>query len=74
MGALLAVGDIRRAHTRLEAAGLQVSNVRDGRRSETEVFMVRAGSVGVPTLVIAQTSAAGERAVRGSQAGSRPIA
>jgi hypothetical protein len=67
-------GAVRCAHTCLEAAGLEVSNVRDGRWSGTEVFTVGAGSVGVPTLVIAQTSAAGEHAVRGSHAGSTAIA
>lgn len=46
------VPDIRAARERLAAAGLNVSDVRTGRRRGTEVFTVRDAPGGVPTLVI----------------------
>jgi catechol 2,3-dioxygenase-like lactoylglutathione lyase family enzyme len=61
------VGDIRQAHARLEAAGIEVSNVRRGRRRGSEVVTVRCPMLGVPTLLIASDSQAG-----GHSAQARP--
>jgi hypothetical protein len=36
----------------MATAGLDVSEVRTGRRPGTRVFTVRSGALGVPTLVI----------------------
>ena len=44
--------DIARANARLKAAGIDVSEVRDGRRPGSQVFTVRSHTAGVPTLVI----------------------
>jgi catechol 2,3-dioxygenase-like lactoylglutathione lyase family enzyme len=44
--------DIAKAHARLEAAGLDVSEPRDGRRPGSQVFTVKDHTEGVPTLVI----------------------
>jgi catechol 2,3-dioxygenase-like lactoylglutathione lyase family enzyme len=44
--------DIDGARARLAAAGLDVSEVRDGRKPGTRVFTVRDGHCGVPTLVL----------------------
>ena len=44
--------DIEAAHARLCAAGLDVSEVRAGRRPGTRVFTVRTQTLGVPTLVV----------------------
>ena len=46
------VADIDAAQARLAAAGLDVSEIRTGRRPGTRVFTVRTGALGVPTLVI----------------------
>lgn len=46
------VGDIDGAHDRLQKLGLNVSDVRQGRRAGTRVFTVRDGTLGVPTLFI----------------------
>ena len=46
------VADLDAAHARLAASGLDVSEIRTGRRPGTRVFTVHAGSLGVPTLVI----------------------
>jgi catechol 2,3-dioxygenase-like lactoylglutathione lyase family enzyme len=46
------VTDVGRANARLEAAGLDVDPPRDGRRPGTQVFTVKSGTAGVPTLVI----------------------
>jgi len=42
------------ARARLAAAGLEVSEVRQGVKPGTRVFSVRAGTAGVPTLMIEQ--------------------
>ncbi len=47
--------DIDGARARLAAAGLDVSEVRDGRKPGTRVFTVRDGHCGVPTLVLKPT-------------------
>lgn len=40
------------AQARLKAAGLDVSDVRQGRKPGTRVFTVRSGTCGVPTLMV----------------------
>jgi len=51
------VSDIAKAHARLRAAGVEVSDIRTGRRPHTQVFTARSHTAGVPTLVIGATSA-----------------
>jgi catechol 2,3-dioxygenase-like lactoylglutathione lyase family enzyme len=51
------VADIDAAQARLGSSGLDVSEIRTGRRPGTRVFTVRAGALGVPTLVIQPASA-----------------
>ncbi len=46
------VPDLGRTHARLEAAGFDVSEVREGRKPGTRVCTVRAETCGVPTLLI----------------------
>jgi catechol 2,3-dioxygenase-like lactoylglutathione lyase family enzyme len=46
------VPDVARANARLKAAGLDVTEPRDGRRPGSQVFSVRNRTEGVPTLVI----------------------
>ena len=46
------VGDAEAARARLDAAGLDVSEVRAGRKPGTRVFTVRDKTCGVPTLVL----------------------
>lgn len=46
------VADIDAAQKRMAGAGLDVSEVRTGRRPGTRVFTVRSGALRVPTLVI----------------------
>ena len=46
------VPDTAKAHARLTAAGIDVTDVRDGRRPGSQVFTVRSHTEGVPTLVI----------------------
>lgn len=51
------VADIDAAQARLVAAGLDVSEIRTGRRPGTRVFTARSGALGVPTLVIQPAAA-----------------
>ena len=44
--------DIAKTHARLKAAGVDVSEMRDGRRPGSQVFTVRSHTANVPTLVI----------------------
>ena len=44
--------DIAKANARLKAAGIDVSEPRDGRRPGSQVFTVKDHTEGVPTLVI----------------------
>jgi catechol 2,3-dioxygenase-like lactoylglutathione lyase family enzyme len=44
--------DIERAHARLVTGGVEVSEIREGRRPGTRVFTVKGRTAGVPTLVI----------------------
>jgi catechol 2,3-dioxygenase-like lactoylglutathione lyase family enzyme len=46
------VPDVAAAHARMKAAGVELSEVRDGRRPGTQVFTVQSHTVNVPTLVI----------------------
>jgi catechol 2,3-dioxygenase-like lactoylglutathione lyase family enzyme len=46
------VGEIEAAHARLAKLGFSLSEVRAGNKPGTRVFTVRAGTSGVPTLVI----------------------
>ena len=46
------VPDIAKAQARLKSAGLDVDAPRDGRRPGSEVFTVKSGTAGVPTLFI----------------------
>ena len=46
------VPDIAKAHARLVAAGVDVSDIRVGRRPHTRVFTARSHTAGVPTLMI----------------------
>ncbi len=46
------VPDIAGAHARLKAAGLDVSEPRDGRRPGSQVCTVKNGTGGVPTILI----------------------
>jgi catechol 2,3-dioxygenase-like lactoylglutathione lyase family enzyme len=48
--------DLAAARARIAAAGLDVSEIRTGRKPGSEVFTVRNGTQGVPTLFIAHTS------------------
>jgi catechol 2,3-dioxygenase-like lactoylglutathione lyase family enzyme len=44
--------------TRLVSAGLEVSDVRTGRKPGTRVFTVRSGTCGIPTLLVERTARA----------------
>ncbi|MCA6121120.1 VOC family protein [Bradyrhizobium sp. WSM 1704] len=46
------VSDIEATHARLTAAGVDVSDVRTGRKPGTRVMTVRSGTCGVPTLLV----------------------
>jgi len=46
------VGDPEAARARIAAAGMDVSEVRKGRKPGTSVFTVRRGTGGVPTLML----------------------
>lgn len=46
------VADIARAHARVQAAGVEVSDIRVGRRPGTRLFTVRSHAAGVPTIMI----------------------
>lgn len=48
--------DLAATHARLTGAGLDVSEIRTGRKPGSEVFTVRNGTQNVPTLFIAHTS------------------
>ena len=45
------------AQARIAAGGLDVSEVRSGRKPGTEVFTVRAGIPGAPSLIIGSAAA-----------------
>jgi len=56
------VADIEATRARLQQAGLDVSEPREGRKPGTRVFTVRTGTFGVPTIIIQQ----GQREADGS--------
>ena len=45
-------GDIEKVHARLTAAGVDVSEIRAGRRPGTQIFSVNSHTEGVPTIVL----------------------
>ncbi len=53
------VPDIARAHARVHAAGIEVSDIRIGRRPGTRLFTVRSHTAGVPTIMIGPDVQAG---------------
>ncbi|KWV57957.1 glyoxalase [Bradyrhizobium macuxiense] len=54
------VADIDATHARLVAAGVDVSEVRNGRKPGTKVMTVRSGTCGVPTLLVQPSPGRGE--------------
>lgn len=48
------VADVEATRARLQQAGLEVSELREGRKPGTRVFTVRTGTFGVPTIIIEQ--------------------
>lgn len=46
------VPDVVKANARLKAAGLETTEPRDGRRPGSQVFTVKNGTAGVPTIFI----------------------
>ena len=46
------VPDIARAHARMKSAGIEISDIRVGRRPGTRLFTVRSHTAGVPTIMI----------------------
>ena len=56
-GLTWAVDDLDAARTRLEDAGLTVSEIRKGRKPGSQVFTVKDGTLEVPTLLIAHEEA-----------------
>ena len=46
------VNDLDDAHTRLTVAGVQVSEVRKGRKAGTRVMSVKSHDLGIPTLLL----------------------
>ncbi|MDD9936595.1 MAG: VOC family protein [Myxococcales bacterium] len=51
-GLALRVGDIEAAHARLGDEGFALNGIRDGNKPGTQVFTVKDGTCGVPTLII----------------------
>ncbi len=51
------VANIEAAHKRLTETGLDVSDIRDGRKPGSHVFTLRDGTMNVPTLFIAHSRA-----------------
>ncbi len=49
------VADIDATRARLATAGVDVSEVRDGRKPGTRVLTVRSGTCGIPTLLVERT-------------------
>jgi catechol 2,3-dioxygenase-like lactoylglutathione lyase family enzyme len=52
------VGDIAATRARLVAAGIDVSEMRTGRKPGTRVVSVRNGTCGIPTLLVERTARA----------------
>lgn len=53
------VSDIDATHARLSQAGVDVSEIRTGRKPGTRVMTVRSGTCGVPTLLVQPSAAKG---------------
>jgi catechol 2,3-dioxygenase-like lactoylglutathione lyase family enzyme len=53
------VADIDATHARLVQAGVDVSEVRTGRKPGTRVMTVRSGTSGVPTLLVQPSAGPG---------------
>ena len=49
------VADIEATRARLASSGVEVSEVRDGRKPGTRVATVRGGTCGIPTLLVERT-------------------
>jgi hypothetical protein len=54
------VADIDATHARLVQAGVDVSEIRTGRKPGTRVMTVRKGTCGVPTLLVQPSAGKGE--------------
>ena len=54
-GLTWAVDDLAAAHARLSETGLDISEIRAGRKPGSSVFTVRNGTLGVPTLFISHS-------------------
>ncbi len=54
-GLTWAVDDLAAAHARLSETGLDISDIRTGRKPGTSVFTVRNSTLGVPTLFISHS-------------------
>jgi catechol 2,3-dioxygenase-like lactoylglutathione lyase family enzyme len=50
------VADIDATRARLALAGVEVSDIRTGRKPGTRVLTVRSGTCGIPTLLVEQTA------------------
>jgi hypothetical protein len=50
------VADIAATRVRLTSAGVDVSDVRTGRKPGTRVLTVRTGTGGIPTLLVERTA------------------
>jgi catechol 2,3-dioxygenase-like lactoylglutathione lyase family enzyme len=55
-GLTWATRNLEAAHRRLVDAGIDVSEIRDGRKPGSTVFTVRSGTLGIPTLFIAHAA------------------
>ena len=51
-GLAWSVSDLKAVHRRLTDVGVEVSNIRDGRKPRTIVCTVKSHTRGVPTLLI----------------------
>jgi catechol 2,3-dioxygenase-like lactoylglutathione lyase family enzyme len=56
LGIAYRVGQLNGAHARMAAAGFDLGPVRPGNKPGTEVFTVRDGTCGVPTLILRDPS------------------
>lgn len=55
-GMTWAVDDLDAAHARLQSAGRDISEIRNGRKPGSRVFTIRDGTLGVPTLFISHAT------------------
>ena len=51
-GLALKASDIEATHARLREQGVEISNIRDGRKPGTRVCTAKSHTLGVPTLLI----------------------